>query len=66
MAELTSAGGGESVSIVHVTAEYLPYARTGGLANFISFAGKTTKADARFHGVSPVSPGPLFLAPAHP
>ena len=30
MAELTSAGGGEPVSIVHVTAEYFPYARTGG------------------------------------
>ena len=36
MAELTSAGGGEHVSIVHVTAEYFPYARTGGLAEAVA------------------------------
>ena len=36
MAELTSAGGGEPVSIVHVTAEYFPYARTGGLAEAVA------------------------------
>ena len=36
MAELMSAGGGERVSIVHVTAEYLPYARTGGLAEAVA------------------------------
>jgi starch synthase len=32
---LTTAGG-EPVSVVHVTAEYLPYARTGGLAEAVS------------------------------
>jgi starch synthase len=32
---LTSAGG-EPVSVVHVTAEYSPYARTGGLAEAVS------------------------------
>ncbi|MEP6688580.1 MAG: glycogen/starch synthase [Gemmatimonadales bacterium] len=32
---LTSAGG-EPVSVVHVTAEYFPYARTGGLAEAVS------------------------------
>ena len=36
MASLTSAGGGEPVSIVHVTAEYFPYARTGGLAEAVA------------------------------
>ena len=32
---LTTAGG-EPVSVVHVTAEYFPYARTGGLAEAVS------------------------------
>jgi starch synthase len=36
MAELMSAGGGEPISIVHVTAEYFPYARTGGLAEAVA------------------------------
>jgi starch synthase len=36
MAELMSAGGGEPVAIVHVTAEYFPYARTGGLAEAVA------------------------------
>ena len=36
MAELRSAGGGERVSVVHVTAEYFPYARTGGLAEAVA------------------------------
>jgi starch synthase len=36
VAALTSAGGGEPVSIVHVTAEYFPYARTGGLAEAVA------------------------------
>jgi starch synthase len=36
MAELRSAGGGERVSIVHVSAEYFPYARTGGLAEAVA------------------------------
>ena len=36
MAQLMSAGGGEPVSIVHVTAEYFPYARTGGLAEAVA------------------------------
>ncbi len=31
-----SAAGGEPVSVVHVTAEYSPYARTGGLAEAVS------------------------------
>ena len=40
MAELMSAGGGERVSMVHVTALYLPYAGTGGLAEAVaSLAG---------------------------
>jgi starch synthase len=34
-APLTAAGG-EPVSVVHVTAEYFPYARTGGLAEAVS------------------------------
>ena len=32
---LTTAGG-EPVSVVHVTAEYFPFARTGGLAEAVS------------------------------
>ena len=36
MAELMSAAGGEPVSVVHVTAEYFPYARTGGLAEAVA------------------------------
>jgi starch synthase len=36
MATLVTAGGGEPVSIVHVTAEYFPYARTGGLAEAVA------------------------------
>jgi starch synthase len=36
MAELRSAGGGEPVSVVHVTAEYFPFARTGGLAEAVA------------------------------
>ncbi|HWB43664.1 MAG TPA: glycogen synthase GlgA [Gemmatimonadales bacterium] len=36
MAELLSTGGGEPVSIVHITAEYFPYARTGGLAEAVA------------------------------
>jgi starch synthase len=36
MANLVTAGGGEPVSIVHVTAEYSPYARTGGLAEAVA------------------------------
>jgi starch synthase len=31
-----TAAGGEPVSVVHVTAEYSPYARTGGLAEAVS------------------------------
>ncbi|HEX6615405.1 MAG TPA: glycogen/starch synthase, partial [Gemmatimonadales bacterium] len=31
-----SAAGGVPVSVVHVTAEYFPYARTGGLAEAVS------------------------------
>ena len=31
-----TAAGGEAVSVVHVTAEYSPYARTGGLAEAVS------------------------------
>ena len=31
-----TAAGGEPVSVVHVTAEYFPYARTGGLAEAVS------------------------------
>jgi starch synthase len=36
MANLLTAQGGEPVSIVHVTAEYYPYARTGGLAEAVA------------------------------
>ncbi len=36
MANLVTARGGEPVSIVHVTAEYYPYARTGGLAEAVA------------------------------
>jgi starch synthase len=36
MANLVTARGGEPVSIVHVTAEYSPYARTGGLAEAVA------------------------------
>jgi starch synthase len=36
MATLVTAGGSEPVSIVHVTAEYFPYARTGGLAEAVA------------------------------
>jgi starch synthase len=36
MADLTSPGGSEPVSVVHVTAEYFPYARTGGLAEAVA------------------------------
>jgi starch synthase len=36
MASLVTARGGEAVSIVHVTAEYFPYARTGGLAEAVA------------------------------
>ncbi len=36
MADLTSPGGSERVSVVHVTAEYFPYARTGGLAEAVA------------------------------
>jgi starch synthase len=36
MATLVTARGGEPVSIVHVTAEYYPYARTGGLAEAVA------------------------------
>ena len=31
-----TAAGGEAVSVVHVTAEYYPYARTGGLAEAVT------------------------------
>jgi starch synthase len=31
-----TAAGGEAVSVVHITAEYSPYARTGGLAEAVS------------------------------
>jgi starch synthase len=36
MASLVTARGDEAVSIVHVTAEYFPYARTGGLAEAVA------------------------------
>jgi starch synthase len=36
MATLVTAGGSEPVSIVHLTAEYFPYARTGGLAEAVA------------------------------
>ncbi|MGH7418423.1 MAG: glycogen/starch synthase, partial [Candidatus Rokuibacteriota bacterium] len=36
MANLVTARGGEPVSIVHITAEYFPYARTGGLAEAVA------------------------------
>ena len=36
MASLLSAAGNEPVSIVHLTAEYFPYARTGGLAEAVA------------------------------
>ncbi len=35
-APLLTTAGGEPVSVVHVTAEYHPYARTGGLAEAVS------------------------------
>ena len=36
MASRLTAPGGEPVTIVHVTAEYFPYARTGGLAEAVA------------------------------
>jgi starch synthase len=36
MSSLLSPRGGESVSVVHLTAEYFPYARTGGLAEAVA------------------------------
>ena len=36
MAKLVTGRGGEPVSIVHITAEYFPYARTGGLAEAVA------------------------------
>ncbi|MGH7578828.1 MAG: glycogen synthase, partial [Gemmatimonadales bacterium] len=36
MASLLTATGGEPVSIVHLSAEYFPYARTGGLAEAVA------------------------------
>jgi starch synthase len=36
MASLLNAAGNEPVSIVHLTAEYFPYARTGGLAEAVA------------------------------
>jgi starch synthase len=36
VAPLLTGAGGEPVSVVHVTAEYSPYARTGGLAEAVS------------------------------
>src|SRR5687768_15956073 len=35
-ATLLRTPGGQSVSVVHVTAEYYPYARTGGMAEAVS------------------------------
>ena len=40
---LTTAGG-EPVSVVHVTAEYFPYARTGGLAEAVSGLARFQRA----------------------
>jgi starch synthase len=54
MAELMSAGGGEPISIVHVTAEYFPYARTGGLAEAV--AGLANFQHAGGLGVTAILP----------
>ena len=54
MASLVTASGGEPVSIVHVTAEYFPYARTGGLAEAV--AGLANFQHAAGHDVSAVLP----------
>ncbi len=76
MATLVTARGGEPVSIVHVTAEYSPYARTGGLAeavagiaNFQHVAGLDVTAILPFYrtvrdedpDLEPV--GPPFVVP---
>jgi starch synthase len=39
-----STPGGQPVSVVHVTAEYYPYARTGGLAEAVSGVARFQKA----------------------
>src|SRR3954467_2639448 len=39
-----STTGGQPVSVVHVTAEYYPYARTGGLAEAVSGLARFQKA----------------------
>ena len=71
------APGGEPVSVVHVTAEYFPYARTGGLAEAVSGlaqlpAGgraqrrsRSSRSTARSATSSPTSSrsGPPFLVP---
>ena len=57
MAELLSTGGGESVSIVHGTAEYYPYARTGGLAE----AGAGLASFQHAAGLAVTAVLPLYL-----
>src|SRR5918993_754086 len=46
--------GGQPVSIVHVTAEYYPYARTGGLAEAVSALAAVT-------ALPRLVPGPTLL-----
>lgn len=72
---LTTAGG-EPVSVVHVTAEYFPYARTGGLAEAVSGLAHHQRAAGLnvaailplYRSVRDVEPdlepvGPPFLVP---
>jgi starch synthase len=49
-----TAAGGEPVSVVHVTAEYFPYARTGGLAEAV--AGLASFQQAAGLGVTAIIP----------
>ena len=74
-APLTAAGG-EPVTVVHVTAEYFPYARTGGLAEAVSGLAQFQRAAGLevmvliplYRTVRDVEPdlepvGPPFLVP---